>query len=90
VVLPDVALALTGTSFQQIEQYRLGDGRAFGAGVSIDASLTERLSFAGGGSLLRHRAERDGAASPWNQSRFWSTLRVRLGDDPGLANRVSR
>ena len=89
-VLPDVALALSGTSFQQIEQYRLGDGRALGAGVSVDASLTERLSFAGGGSLLRHRAERDGATSPWNQSRFWSTLRVRLGGDPGLANRVSR
>ena len=89
-VLPEVAVSVTGVSLQQIEQYRLGDGRAFGGGVSVDAELTDRLSFAGGGSLLRHRAERDGVVSPWSQSRFWTTLRVRVGSDPGLANRPSR
>jgi hypothetical protein len=88
--LPSVSASLTGMSFQQIEQYRLGDGRAWGGGASVDVDLTERLAFAGGGSLLRHQGERDGAVSPWSQSRFWTTLRVRLGSDPGLANRPSR
>jgi len=89
-VKDDFAVAFTATSFQQIEQFRLGDGRALGGGVTIDVGLSERLGFAGGGSLLRHRSERDGATSPWNQMRFWSSLRVRLGSDPGLANRPAR
>ena len=50
-----LSVAVSGTTFQQVEQYRLGDGRALGAGVSVDAALNGRVSFAGGFSLLRHR-----------------------------------
>ena len=74
-------------SLQQIEEFRLGDGRAFGGAAAVDAALTDRLSFTGGLSLLRHRDSGEGVASPWSQTRAWSSLRVRLGQDPGLANR---
>jgi len=85
-----VSLALTGMSLQQIEQFRVGDGRARGVGLSVNADVTGRLSASGGASVLRHTAADGGAGSPWNQSRAWTSLRVRVGDDPGLANRRGR
>jgi hypothetical protein len=85
-----LALALSLTSFQQIDQYRLGDGRAVGAGLSFDVGLTERLTFDGGASLLRQAGVDDRGRSPWNQSRAWSSVRVQLGRDPGLANGARR
>jgi hypothetical protein len=84
------SVALTGTTFQQIEEYRLGDGRAYGAGLTFDAGLTRRISLSGGGSLIRHTVEGDGVESPWNQARGWSTLRITLGRDAGRANRLRR
>ncbi len=74
-------------SFQQIEEYRLGEGRAFGAGASADFSLTSRASVAGGFSLIRHRDGGNVFTSPWNQARAWTTLRYDLGSDPGLSAR---
>jgi len=85
-----LSLSLSAMSFQQIEQYRLGDGRALGGGFSVDADVTDRLAFQGGVSVLRHRGGADRLGSPWNQGRAWSSLRVQLGRDPGLANRSGR
>ena len=84
------SLAVTGTAFQQVEQYRLGDGRAYGAGFTFDAGLTSRVTFVGGASMIRHSVEGDGVESPWNQARGWSTLRVAIGRDAGRANRMRR
>lgn len=78
------------TTFQQIEEYRLGDGRALGGSLGLDIGVTERIDFTAGGSLLRHTATGDGVESPWNQARAWSTLRIALGGDPGPRNRVRR
>lgn len=84
-----VGLAAHLMSFQQIEQYRVGDGRAWGGGLSADVDLTGRFALSVGGSVLRHRA--DGAAgSPWNQARGWSSLRVGIGDEPGPRTRLRR
>lgn len=85
--LERVSMAVTGMSLQQIEQFRVGDGRARGVGFSIAADVTDRLSATGGASVLRHSMSDGGLASPWNQSRAWTSVRVRVGDDPGLANR---
>ncbi|MDX1492574.1 MAG: hypothetical protein R3253_00765 [Longimicrobiales bacterium] len=79
------SLAVTGMSLQQIEQFRLGDGRAHGVGLSGQMQLGQRMNLSGGGSVLRHTM--DGGDGPWNQSRAWTSLRVRVGSDPGLANR---
>jgi hypothetical protein len=77
-------------SFQQIEQYRLGDGRAWGGTLSMDAELSARMDLVAGGSMIRHSTLGDGIESPWNQARAWSSLRIAVGRDPGPANRMRR
>jgi hypothetical protein len=84
------SIVASATSFQQIEQYRLGDGRAVGGGLSFNFDLSDRASLAGGMSVLRHRGGGGASDSAWNQSRGWSSVRLRMGRDPGLANRRSR
>ncbi|MDH5588962.1 MAG: hypothetical protein OEZ65_10850 [Gemmatimonadota bacterium] len=79
-----LGVALSGTTFQQFEQFRLGEGRAFGGGLSTDAELTDRLSFTGGVTVLRHRTPDSTVESPWNQTRGWTSLRVGVGREPGL------
>jgi hypothetical protein len=83
---PHFFVAASGRTLQQIEQYRLGDGRAIGGGLSAGAEIGRRLDLSGGFSLLRHRNDGGGEASPWNQTRGWTTLRVALGGDPGRAS----
>ncbi len=82
-----LSLALTGTTFQQVEEFRVGDGRALGGGLSFDLDVTDRTTLAGGASVLRHRDGGSVFTSPWNQSRAWTSLRIAIGEDPGLANR---
>jgi hypothetical protein len=82
-----LSLAVSGTSLQQIEEFRVGDGRALGGGISFNLSLTDRASLGGGMSVLRHRYGGSVFTSPWNQSRGWTSLRIEMGQDPGLANR---
>jgi hypothetical protein len=87
---PRISASVNVMSFQQIEQYRLGNGRALGAGLGLDVALSDRLGLVSGVSLLRHRQEDAGVESPWNQGRAWTTLRVQLGNDPGRRKRVRR
>ncbi len=82
----DLTLSAHAMSFQQIEQFRLGDGRAYGGGVSADARLTARVRFSGGLSVIRQTSSGAAVNSPWNQTRGWTALRIEVGQDPGLAN----
>lgn len=81
-----LGVSLSLMSFQQIEEYRLGQGRAFGAGASADYMWNDRMSLLGGFSLIRHRDGGNVFTSPWNQGRAWTSVRFDLGGDPGLAN----
>ncbi len=88
---PDVRLDVTGVTFQRFEEFRLGDGRAIGGGLSGVAQVTERVGVSGG--VLRYRLwDADPAGGPsidaWSQDRGWLSLRVALGRDPGLRGRV--
>lgn len=76
-------LALSGRTFQRIEQYRLGDGRAVGGGWSGGLVLAERITLSGGASVTRLRSGGGAGESPWNQLRAWSSVRYRFGGDPG-------
>jgi len=78
------------TTFQQIEEFRLGDGRAWGLGASGDYRFREDASVSGGLSTIRHQGGDDVFTSQWNQTRAWMSLRFDIGRDPGLANRGSR
>jgi hypothetical protein len=82
-----LAATLSALTFQQIEEYRLGQGRAFGGGASADFELSEGAYAAGGFSLLRHRDGGNVFTSPWDQGRGWMSLRFDLGHDPGLEAR---
>lgn len=85
-----LSLSVSGMSFQQIDEFRVGEGRAFGGGLSFDLRVDGRTSLSGGMSILRHRDGGNVFTSPWNQSRGWTSLRVAVGEDPGLANRRNR
>jgi hypothetical protein len=74
------------STFQQIEEYRLGEGRAFGAAGSAEFTLSSRMDLVGGFSFTRHRDGGTVYTSPWNQSRAWTSFRWTVGQDPGLAN----
>lgn len=87
--LEALTVSLTGMTFQQIEEYRLGEGRAFGGGASAEYRFGDRAVFAMGASLIRHRDGGNVFTSPWDQGRAWSSLRFELGSDPGLAARRS-
>lgn len=82
-----LSASVHGMAFQQIEEYRLGEGRAFGGGGSADYRFGDLATFAAGASLIRHRDGGNVFTSPWNQGRAWTSLRFELGRDPGLAAR---
>jgi hypothetical protein len=85
-----LGLTASATTFNQIEEFRIGEGRAYGGGLSFDVMLVDRVSFAGGASVLRHADGDSAFASPWDQTRGWTSLRIAVGEDPGMANRRNR
>ncbi len=80
-------LTASGQTFQQIEEFRVGNGRAVGGGLSLDMGFSQRARLTGGVAVLRHRGGGTSVLSPWNQTRAWTSLRINVGEDPGLANR---
>jgi len=82
-----LSVTATGMTFQQIAEFRVGEGRAVGGGLSFDLGVSSRARLAGGFSVLRHRNEGGVQESPWNQTRAWTGLRIEVGDDPGLTAR---
>lgn len=81
-------LSASATTFQRFEEFRLGDGRAVGVGAGASARATDRTRVEGGFSHYRHTRAGDDTVDPWNQSRAWLSLRVAVGDDPGLRGRA--
>jgi hypothetical protein len=75
---------LAGTAFQQIEQFRVGEGFVLGGSGSIDVDLSQRLSLGGGISFYRQTYDNRPSSADWNQRRAWTALRVVVGSDPGL------
>jgi hypothetical protein len=84
-VHPRVAVTATGSGFQQIEEFRVGDGRVVGIALAGDAVLGERIRLDAGAAAYRQRDATRGEAYDWTQLRAWSSLRVEVGRDPGLA-----
>jgi len=85
--LPRLRTRFFGTSFQQFEAFRLGDGRAYGGGMGAEWTVTDRIRLDGLVSLIRQEAGRGGENDAWNQTRASFGLRYEFGDDPGLARR---
>lgn len=84
---PAIGLSLDGTAFQQIEQFRVGEGIVYGGGASADVRLLPNVALSGGATLYRQTFENRPGIADWNQLRGWSALRASFGRDPGAARR---
>ena len=73
-------------TFQQIEEYRLGEGRAFGVGAS--RGLRAEWADIACRWPVHHTSpgRRQRVHEPWDQGRAWTSLRFELGGDPGLVD----
>ena len=86
-VRPGLRTRFFGTSFQQFEAFRLGEGRAYGGGAGLEWTLTDRIRVDGAVSVIRQSAGRDGPNDAWSQTRASFGLRYEFGEDPGLRRR---
>lgn len=75
----------TLSSFQQIEEFRLGDGRVLGGGGSVGVKVMRRTWIDGSANVYFHRPVGEGSRTNWDQFRAWMSVRVELGGDPGGA-----
>ncbi|MEZ4414135.1 MAG: hypothetical protein R3E10_00110 [Gemmatimonadota bacterium] len=75
-------LGVSATAFQRIFEFRINEGRVYGAGVDGRYELGERTSVSGSFSVYRHDAGVDSPEVDWNQMR--GSLRVdwTLGAEP--------
>lgn len=88
--LPRFGISLDGTAFQQIEQFRVGEGIVYGGGASADVLITPTISLTGGATMFRQTYENRPGIADWNQLRAFTTLRAAFGRDPGAARRGAR
>jgi hypothetical protein len=78
-----IELSLDGTAFQQIEQFRVGEGIVYGGGASTNIGLRDNLALSAGATVFRQTYENRPGLADWNQLRAWTTLRAGFGRDPG-------
>lgn len=83
-----IGLSIDATAFQQIEQFRVGEGIVYGGGASGDYGVTDHMALSGGFSLYRQTFENRPGIADWNQLRGWAALRVNFGRDPGRRTAV--
>jgi hypothetical protein len=79
-----IDLGVTGTAFQQILEFRVGEGRVWGSGLTLGLDLPRGARLDGGAALYRHGPRGRATETPWNQTRAWTTISVGFGDEPGL------
>jgi hypothetical protein len=89
-VTPRVGFSIDGTAFQQIEQFRVGEGIVYGGGATADLLLLPRLSLTAGATMYRQTYENRPGIANWSQLRGFTALRARFGRDPGAARRGAR
>ncbi len=80
---PGLWLAVDASAFQQIEQFRIGEGTVLGGGVS-GAWQFGGKELSGGVAVYRQTFENRPSGVDWDQVRGWATLRIPFGRDPGL------
>lgn len=84
-----LSVRVSGTRFDQIEEFRLGQGTVLGGSMSARLALTGRLDFEGGASLYDQTSTRPDTPD-WTQRRLWTSLRIEFGRDPGRIARPLR
>lgn len=82
-----LAVRLSATASQQIEEFRIGEGMVAGGTASLEIRPLDGLRLDTGISMYRQYFDDRPSAVDWNQLRGWSTVRVDLGGDPALEAR---
>jgi hypothetical protein len=85
-----LAVTVRSSAFQQVQEFRVGQGMVLGIGGSLDIGLTERVDLSGGADLYRQTFKDQPGALDWNQLRGWMTFRIGFGEDPGMRQEVGR
>jgi hypothetical protein len=80
-----LSLSLNATAFQQIEEFRVGDGTVYGGGAGLGWDFNPRSSIDLGYSVYRQTFDGRPGSPDWNQARGWAALRVGFGREPGRA-----
>ncbi len=83
---PRATLTASGSAFQQIEEFRIGDGFVIGGGLSADVEVLDRTHVNGGVTLYRQTFDNRPGGADWNQMRAWLGLRFGFGRDAGLGS----
>lgn len=86
-VTPDLRVQAAGTSFQQFQAFRLGDGQAYGGTLALDWAVLDRVRLDGRIGIIRQSDGRGGPAESWNQLRGGIGVRYEFGEDPGIRRR---
>lgn len=82
----EVGAQLSAT--QQIMEFRLGDERILGAGVSARWQAASRALVAGGASLYAHQVEGRPSTGDWDQTRAWAAVEIGFGTEPALLDDI--
>ncbi|NJD09585.1 MAG: hypothetical protein FIB01_03760 [Gemmatimonadetes bacterium] len=85
-----LSVFVNGSAFQQIEEFRLGDGVVTGAGGGVELEVRPRTRLLGGANVYHQNFENRASAADWNQLRAYASLNIGFGDDPGAARRPGR
>lgn len=79
-----LSLTADGTAFQQIEEFRVGQGLVYGGGLSADLTVFRDVGLSGGMNVYRQTFKNTATAADWDQVRGWAGLRIGFGEDPGI------
>ncbi len=78
-----LTVTLNGTAFQQIEEFRVGEGAVLGGGASLGYDLNTRTGIDVGGNIYHQTFTGRVGTPDWNQLRGFASLRIGFGSDPG-------
>lgn len=87
---PDIGLQARGTAFQQVEDFRVGEGMVAGGGLGATVRLWEGIRFEGGMDVYEQWFDNRPAGLDLTQIRAHTSLRVPIGGDPGMRGRGGR
>jgi len=87
-LLNALSLSLDATAFQQIEEFRVGDGTVFGGGGAAGWEFGRRSSLDFGFHVYRQSFDGRPGSPDWNQVRGWATLRIGFGREPASAGAI--
>jgi hypothetical protein len=77
-----VWLGLHGTAFQTIDEFQVGEGRVFGAGIEGAYQLSPLIRVIGDAFLFHHTAHDQPQIVNWNQRRAAVRFEWSLGNQP--------